>query len=452
VVVSIICLSPCNDGTRITPAYLGNWIKKLLARCGIHKPGSCHLFRHTCATDMHRGGADIRYVQELLGHARLETTQIYTNVNIEALREIHTRCHPHGKLPLEEKYHSLEENSSPPDQNPLMPQAMTTVAEQTIIEAPIASERCSFPTPTCKKSSPAQDDIPPEEEGGTSTPKAPSTPPKNGPSATSADTPTTQKPSKINDFLGRVAYYGYRYYDPVTGRWPSRDPIAERGGVNLYGMVRNNPIGRIDRLGSNPLGDALGDFGDILGDIGDDLGDLWGDDADAGNDIPSGGSDGKSDFLDHYYHGNRADFDLFQRGYGDRLKNAVDPVVIPSLEGKLGQISQGLCGSGIQKKTITRASRDAVTVEHPDLTSVIFSVGDTTIISNADGKLCVDCNNKTWTFEGKRFHSVDDRFTDPLNVDQATFGLWPGTGDLPGSKPYDIKGNWEENFKTSGSF
>jgi hypothetical protein len=239
---------------------------------------------------------------------------------------------------------------------------------------------------------------------------------------------------------------------PDTGRWLSRDPIGERGGINLYGMVRNNPNGRIDRLGLNPLGDALGDLGDLLGGIGDDLGDLWGDDADAGNDVPSGGPDGKSDFLHHYYHGNGADFDLFQRGYGDRLKNAVDPIVIPSLEGKLGQISQGLCGSGIQRKTITRASRDAVTVDHPNLTRVIFSVGDTTIVSNADGKLCVDCNNKTWTFEGKRFHSVDDRFTDPLSIDQATFGLWPGTGDLPGSKPYDIKGNWEEDFKTNGSF
>jgi integrase/recombinase XerD len=51
-------------GTRITPAYLGNWVKKLLLQCGIDKPGSCHLFRHSCATDMHRGGADIRYVQE----------------------------------------------------------------------------------------------------------------------------------------------------------------------------------------------------------------------------------------------------------------------------------------------------------------------------------------------------------------------------------------------------
>ena len=47
----------------------------------------------------------------------------------------------------------------------------------------------------------------------------------------------------------RVAYYGYRYYDPQTGRWPSRDPIEEKGGVNLYGMVRNNPIRYVDRLG-----------------------------------------------------------------------------------------------------------------------------------------------------------------------------------------------------------
>ena len=45
----------------------GDWIKKLMRRCGIDKPGACHLFRHSCATDMHRGGADIRYVQEPSG-------------------------------------------------------------------------------------------------------------------------------------------------------------------------------------------------------------------------------------------------------------------------------------------------------------------------------------------------------------------------------------------------
>ncbi len=43
--------------------------------------------------------------------------------------------------------------------------------------------------------------------------------------------------------------YGFRYYDPVTGRWPSRDPIGERGGLNLYGMVGNDPISRWDYLG-----------------------------------------------------------------------------------------------------------------------------------------------------------------------------------------------------------
>jgi RHS repeat-associated protein len=44
-------------------------------------------------------------------------------------------------------------------------------------------------------------------------------------------------------------YYGYRFYDPLTGRWPSRDPIAEMGGLNLYGFVRNDGINYIDALG-----------------------------------------------------------------------------------------------------------------------------------------------------------------------------------------------------------
>ena len=41
-------------------------------------------------------------------------------------------------------------------------------------------------------------------------------------------------------------YYGFRYYDPETGRWPSRDPIEEEGGVNLYGFVGNSPTSSID--------------------------------------------------------------------------------------------------------------------------------------------------------------------------------------------------------------
>jgi hypothetical protein len=63
----------------------GNWIKKFVIRCGIDKPGSCHLWRHSWATDMHRGGADIRYFQETLGHERMETTQIHTQVHVDSL-------------------------------------------------------------------------------------------------------------------------------------------------------------------------------------------------------------------------------------------------------------------------------------------------------------------------------------------------------------------------------
>jgi RHS repeat-associated protein len=59
----------------------------------------------------------------------------------------------------------------------------------------------------------------------------------------------SQKPSEINDFLVDVAYYGYRYYDPITGRWPSRDPIEERGGVNLYGFIGNDGVKNIDLFG-----------------------------------------------------------------------------------------------------------------------------------------------------------------------------------------------------------
>ena len=57
-----------------------------------------------------------------------------------------------------------------------------------------------------------------------------------------------------------VADYLYRYYDPLTGRWLSRDPIAEKGGANLYGMCYNNPLAYVDRLGRDPT-PVQGGFG-----------------------------------------------------------------------------------------------------------------------------------------------------------------------------------------------
>lgn len=57
--------------------------------------------------------------------------------------------------------------------------------------------------------------------------------------------------SKYADTESALLYYGYRYYNPETGRWVNRDPIEEEGGTNLYGMVGNDPAGRLDFLGLN---------------------------------------------------------------------------------------------------------------------------------------------------------------------------------------------------------
>ncbi|MCH7227577.1 RHS repeat-associated core domain-containing protein [Verrucomicrobiaceae bacterium E54] len=55
--------------------------------------------------------------------------------------------------------------------------------------------------------------------------------------------------TKPQDGVTGLYYYGYRWYDPVTGKWPSRDPIGERGGVNLYGFAYNSPSFSVDILG-----------------------------------------------------------------------------------------------------------------------------------------------------------------------------------------------------------
>jgi uncharacterized protein RhaS with RHS repeats len=57
-----------------------------------------------------------------------------------------------------------------------------------------------------------------------------------------------------------VTDYTYRWYDPLTGRWPSRDPIQERGGINLYGFVGNDGVNRLDLLGLKCLWAIEADF------------------------------------------------------------------------------------------------------------------------------------------------------------------------------------------------
>jgi integrase/recombinase XerD len=81
-------------GQRIRPTKLTERLHQYLVAAGIDKPGSVHIFRHTMATLMHDAGADIRDLQEILGHTQLSTTEIYTHVSIERLKAVHAKTHP----------------------------------------------------------------------------------------------------------------------------------------------------------------------------------------------------------------------------------------------------------------------------------------------------------------------------------------------------------------------
>jgi integrase/recombinase XerD len=83
-----------NVGEPFTPPQLTRLVRGYVEASETGKRGSCHLFRHTMATLMLENGADIRYIQVMLGHVKLETTAIYTHVSIRKLKEIHTATHP----------------------------------------------------------------------------------------------------------------------------------------------------------------------------------------------------------------------------------------------------------------------------------------------------------------------------------------------------------------------
>lgn len=95
-------------GARMSPDALSGRVTKYVKRADIGKSGSCHTFRHSMATLMLEGGADVRFVQQMLGHASLQATEIYTHVSVQQLKRVHARTHPTA---LRGRTETVQENS-----------------------------------------------------------------------------------------------------------------------------------------------------------------------------------------------------------------------------------------------------------------------------------------------------------------------------------------------------
>lgn len=83
-------------GNQMGTDAMRKMFKETLSRAGVDGSYSPHDMRHTFASDVLEGGADLRSVQEMLGHSSLSTTQIYTHVSAGRLKDVHHQAHPRG--------------------------------------------------------------------------------------------------------------------------------------------------------------------------------------------------------------------------------------------------------------------------------------------------------------------------------------------------------------------
>jgi site-specific recombinase XerD len=83
-------------GRRLSQRGLADILSRYVRRSGVGKKVSPHTFRHSFATHLLDRGVDIRVVQELLGHTSVSTTQVYTHVGVERLKDVYRKAHPHA--------------------------------------------------------------------------------------------------------------------------------------------------------------------------------------------------------------------------------------------------------------------------------------------------------------------------------------------------------------------
>jgi integrase/recombinase XerD len=101
-----------NAGEEISLHHVSALVCNYVDKANIGKTGSSHLLRHTMATLMLEGGADIRFIQQMLGHASLATTELYTHVSIRMLKQVHAATHPAAHLEKKKPSSQMENDQA----------------------------------------------------------------------------------------------------------------------------------------------------------------------------------------------------------------------------------------------------------------------------------------------------------------------------------------------------